>query len=89
MATVNAINRKFSVEDRIKIANEHVKDGISLKKLSKKYNISVTSICKYVSQVKNGDKMYEHGTTNATRINTNPFTVDEKIKIANEYIDPQ
>ena len=86
MATVNAINRKFSVEDRIKIANEHVIDGISLKKLSKKYNVSVTSICKYVSQVKNGDKMYEHGTTNATRINTNPFTVDEKIKIANEYI---
>lgn len=75
---------RLSVEEKIKIANEHLVDRIPTSVLAEKYKCNVRNINKYISNVKNNKTMYKHGKKN--KLNRKYFNNTEKIKIANENL---
>jgi len=76
--------KRLSVEEKIRIANEHLVDKIPTSVLSEKYKCNVSNIKKYIINVKNNKTMYKHGRNN--KLQNKYFNNKEKIKIANEHL---
>jgi len=76
--------KRLSVEEKIRIANEHLVDKIPTSVLSEKYKCHVNNIKKYINNVKNNKTMYKHGKNN--KLQNKYFTSKDKLGIANEHI---
>ena len=72
--------KRLSVEEKIRIANEHLVDKIPTSVLSEKYKCNVNNIKRYIINVKNNKTMYKHGRNN--KLQNRYFNNKEKIKIA-------
>ena len=77
----------LSNELKEKIALEHLENGIAIKDLVIKYDCDRVSIINYVKNIRNGTQMYEKGKSKKPKVrSTKNLTNEDKVKIANEYI---
>lgn len=80
-------NRNILSNDiKLKIASEHIDDGIPKKDLAIKYGCTVGSVDSYVKAVMKGKTMYVTGMNNHSTKQTIKHTTEEKEMIGKEYL---